>query len=167
MSNVLNNLELYWVKLDPASPVDPFSSGKLIWEVQMRTADKAVASSWKKMGLSPKAQEEGETTVYICNVKKLAKSAAGKALSPPRVVDAKLQPVDPNLIGNGSIGNIQLSPREWSMGGKTGVVFDLMAVQVTKLIEYTGSSLAFDVVDLGPASDASQDDDFTLEDDDF
>jgi hypothetical protein len=53
------------------------------------------------------------------------------------------------------------------MGGKTGVVFDLMAVQVTKLIEYTGSSLAFDVVDLGPASDASQDDDFTLEDDDF
>ena len=169
MSNVLKNVELFWVKLDPSKPVDPFDSGKLIWEVQMRTSDKSVAKEWKTMGLLPKTHDDNGATVYICNVKKLARSAKGKDLTPPRVVDGKLQAVDPNIIGNGSIGNIQLSPREWSMGGKSGIVFDLMAVQVTKLIEYSGSNLEFDVVDLGPTdnADVGLNEDFDVEDDDF
>jgi hypothetical protein len=169
MSNVLKNVELYWVKLDPANPVDPFNSNKFIWEIQMRTPEKTVAKSWKDMGLPVKTYDDNGATVYICNVKKLAKSAAGKELSPPRVVDGKLQPVDPNIIGNGSIGNIQLSPLEWSVGNKSGIVFDLMAVQVVKLIEYVGSNLSFDIVDIEPSSnnDAGLNDDFSLEDDDF
>jgi len=169
MSNVIRNVELFWVKLDPNNPVDPFEVGKPIWEIQMRTADKAQAKQWKDKGLSVKPYDDAGSTVYICNVKKLARNAKGNPLTPPRVVDAKLQAIDPNLIGNGSIGNVQVSPREWSMGGKSGVVFDLMAVQVVKLIEYTGSNLEFDVVDLGVSdnNDAGLNEDFNVEDDDF
>lgn len=166
MSNVIKNVELFWVKLDPANPVDPFSSGKLVWELQMRTADKKVAKVWKDKGL-PVREIEGEK-VFACNVKKLAKNSKGDPLTPPRVVDGKLQPVDPTIVGNGSIGNIQLSPREWAMGGKSGIVFDLMAVQITKLVEYSGSNLEFDVVDLEPETAATDESEaFAVEDDDF
>jgi len=170
MSNVIKNVEIFWAKLDPSNPVDPFKSGKLVWEVQMRTADKAIASEWKKRGMKPKALEDNGATIYVCTVKKIAQNKKGQPLTPPRVVDAKLNPVDPTIIGNGSIVNLQVSPREWEMGGNSGVVFDLMAVQVIKLVEYTGSSLEFDVVDLGGDSssdDAGLNDDFNVEDDDF
>lgn len=170
MSNVIRNVEIHWAKLDPANPVDPFDTGKLVWELQMRTADKAVAKEWKALGFSVKPWENDGATYYICTVKKLARSNAGKDLTPPRVVDGKLQPVDPTIIGNGSVANIQVSPREWKVGGKSGVVLDLMAVQITKLVEYTGSNLEFDVVDLEPTGsndDAGLNDDFGIEDDDF
>jgi len=165
MSNVIKNAELFWVKLDPENPVDPFNSGKLVWEIQMRTADKKVAKAWKDKGLPVRHLEE--ENVFACNVKKLAKNAKGDDLTPPRVVDGKLNPMDPTKIGNGSIGNVQLSPREWAMGGKTGVVFDLMAVQVVKLVEYSGSNLEFDVVDLDPDTAADAEEAFAVEDDDF
>jgi len=161
MSNVIKNAELFWVKLDPSNPVDPFSSGKLVWEIQMRTSDKKEAAAWKKKGLPVRELEEEKGT-FACNVKKLAKNAKGDALTPPRVVDGKLQPIDPTIVGNGSVGNVQLSPREWAMGGKSGVVFDLMAVQVVKLVEYTGSNLEFDVVDI----DSNDDEGFAVEEDD-
>jgi len=163
MSNVIKDVELYWTKLDPANPVDPFSSGKLVWEIQMRTSDKKVAGAWKKKGLPVRELEDEKA--YAVNVKKLAKNAKGDDLTPPRVVDAKLQPMDPTKIGNGSIGNVQLSPREWAMGGKTGIVFDLMAVQVVKLVEYSGGNLEFDVVDLGPSTEPE--DELVAEDDNF
>ena len=165
MSNVISNVELFWVKLDPETPVDPFSSGKLVWELQMRTSDKKVAKVWKDKGLPVRELEDERA--FACNVKKLAKNSKGDSLTPPRVVDGKLKPLDPTIIGNGSIGNIQLSPREWAMGGKSGIVFDLMAVQVTKLIEYSGSNLEFDVVDLDPEPEVAEAEAFTAEDDDF
>jgi len=166
MSNVIKDVELFWVKLDPENPVDPFSSGKLVWELQMRTSDKKVANEWKKKGLPVRHIED--ENVYACNVKKLAKNSKGDALTPPRVVDGKLKELDPKIVGNGSIGNVQLSPREWAMGGKSGVVFDLMAVQVVKLVEYSGSNLEFDVVDLEPEPAATDESEaFAVEDDDF
>ena len=163
MSNVIKDVELFWVKLDPQNPVDPFSSGNLVWEIQMRTEDKKIAGAWKKRGLPVRELEDDN--IYVCNVKKLAKNSKGDDLTPPRVVDGKLNAIDPTIIGNGSIANVQVSPREWAMGGKTGVVFDLMAVQVTKLLEYSGSNLEFDVVDLAP--EATDSDELLVEDDDF
>jgi len=153
MSNVIRNAELFWVKMDPENPVKPFD--KLQWEVQMRTADKDTANEWKNVGLPVKADEYEGNKFFSCNLKKLAMSTAGKVLKPPRCVDGGLKPLDSTTVGNGSIGNVQYSPRDWDMGGKQGVVFDLVAVQVTKLIEYGGSNMEFDIVDLGDSPDST------------
>jgi len=165
MSNVIKNVEIYWAKLDPSNPVDPFGTGSPVWEVQMRTADKKVAKAWEDKGLAIRElEDEG---VWACNVKKKAKTQKGDDLTPVRVVDNKLQPVDPVTIGNGSVGNVQLSPREWTFGKKSGVAMDLRALQITSLVKYTGSDLEFDVVDLGPEASGAEDEGFVSEDDDF
>jgi hypothetical protein len=169
MSNVIRNVEVFWVKMDPENPVKPFD--KMQWEVQLRTTDKAIASEWKKKGMPVKQGEHEGNKYFQMNLKKLAVSAAGKTLSPPKCVDGKLKPLDSTTVGNGSIANVQFSPREWSMGGKEGIVFDLMAIQVTKLVEYSGSSMEFDIVDLGgdddDVEDVNDETPFDLEDDEF
>jgi len=170
MSNVIRNAELYWTKMDPENPVKPFD--KFQWEVQLRTNDKSTAKEWKDRGLPVKQAEYEGDKFYSLNLKKLAVSTAGKKLTPPRCVDGALNPLDPNTVGNGSIGNVQYQPRDWEMGGKSGVVYDLIAVQVTKLNEYSGSNMEFDIVDLAgddvaPEEIDTEDTPFAEEDSDF
>ena len=164
MSNVIRNVEVFWVKMDPANPVKPFD--KLQWEVQLRTTDKSIAKEWKEKGMPVKQAEYEGAKFFQLNLKKLAMSAAGKELTPPKCVDGALKPLDSNIVGNGSIANIQFSPREWEMGGKSGIVFDLVAMQVTKLVEYAGSNMEFDIVDLGGETAEPQDDDLSFDDED-
>jgi len=169
-SNVLKNVEVYWVKIDPENPVEPF--GKLQWEVQVRTTDKGTADEWASRGLPVKPDEYEGDKYFKIALKKLAMSKAGKKLKPPRCVDGKLKELDPNIVGNGSIANVQYNPREWDMGGKQGIVYDLMAIQVVSLVEFGGSANEFDIVDLGEEEDEDTQDSFdseegTEEDDNF
>ena len=63
------------------------------------------------------------------------------------MVDAKKQDIDPKIkIGNGSQGNVKVYRREYDVAGRQGISTILTAIQVTNLIEYTGS-VDFDVED--------------------
>ena len=61
-------------------------------------------------------------------------------------------------IGNGSKGNVIVYQMNYEFGGRKGITNILTAVQITDLVEFSGStSLDFDVVDTpaGDSSDAS------------
>ena len=145
---VLKNAELFWAKLDPAKPVEPF--GNLQWEIQVRTRDMDEAKRWKnELNLNVKKDSDDDGTLYRANLKKKAVNQKGEPLPPVTVVDAQMQPLDGTIIGNGSVGNVQIRQREYDVAGNTGVSTQLFAVQVTQLKEFkaAAATLEFDILD--------------------
>jgi len=147
--SVLKNVELHWPKLDPKNPVSPF--GTPVWELQVRSRDKAVAKEWKEIGCNVKTTDDDEGIYYFVNLKRKAiYEKTGEAASPVIVVDAAVMPIDPTSIGNGSIGNVQLFTKPYEFAGRSGIKVELKAVQVTKLVEFKasggGNGLAFEAV---------------------
>ena len=62
-------------------------------------------------------------------------------------MDARKKPIESNIkIGNGSVGNVKVYRREYDVAGRQGISTILTAIQITNLIEYTGS-VDFDVED--------------------
>ncbi len=98
-----------------------------------------------------------------------AVSKAGDNLDPPKVVDAKKQPLPRGvLVGNGSVVNVVYDPFEWTFKQKTGVSAGLRIVQVLELVKFEGGSGLDDLEEeegftapddgLGELDDKSQDD---------
>ena len=146
-SVVLKNAELLWAKLDEKNPASPF--GTPIWEVQVRTRDKAQAEAWKKEGVNMKPGDDDEGIYYYANVKKKAIfEKTGDPARPVVVVDGQLMPLDGTTIGNGSIGNVQVLTRPYDVAGKKGISVQLKAIQVSRLVEYSGggAGLAFEAL---------------------
>jgi hypothetical protein len=56
--------------------------------------------------------------------------------APVELVDGKLQPLDPNSIGNGSIANLILFQHEYEYKGKKGMTSMLTRVQIIKHVVY-------------------------------
>lgn len=136
---VLNNCELFHARLNPKRPNDKFNKKNPTWEIQIRTGDKAVKKQWEEMELPVKAIVPDEGDPYFrVNLRKKSFKEDGEKSSPVSVVDGKLEAVDPDTIGNGSIGNVRIHQytfkREDGSSGKASV---LMAVQLTKHIVYT------------------------------
>ena len=134
---IINNCELYYAKLDPKRPNRRFSKQKPTWEVQIRTSDKAVVKHWEECNLKPKPiiPEEGDP-YWRVNLKKRIVKADGTEADPVQVLNGNLEEVDPNTIGNGSIGNIRLFQYEYNNPDSSGIASILMAVQLTKHILY-------------------------------
>jgi hypothetical protein len=61
----------------------------------------------------------------------------GEAQNPVTLVGGDLSAIDPNTLGNGSIGNVRLYQYDYDVNGKKGIASMLMAVQITTLKEYT------------------------------
>jgi hypothetical protein len=133
---ILQNCEIWFAKL--ARPSAKYNKVNPTWECQIRTTDKAVRKEWEAAGLPVKAivPDEGETYFRV-NLRKRSIKKDGEKADPVEVVDGKRRPIDPNTIGNGSIGNIRLWQYQYDGddGEKTASV--LMAVQITKHIVYT------------------------------
>jgi hypothetical protein len=163
MSIIIRNADLFWAKLDPKAPVNPFNAPTPHWEIQIRTRSKDEAKTWKdhKLNVTPKEDEEG--IFYQVNLKAKAKLRNGDDRRPPQVVDGQLMPLDGTTIGNGSIGNVQLDSYEYTMSGNTGIGFSIKAIQVTKLVEYkSNKGLGFDdegVTEIVVPVDTDTDDD--------
>jgi hypothetical protein len=128
---VIKNAELWFLKLDPKRPSTAFN--KVQWEVQIRTKDKEVNKQWREMKLATKLIEDEETgeTYYRVNLHKKAKTEDGGAANPVEVVDGRLKPLNPNTVGNGSIGNIVIFQSDYVFEGKPGVRSTPMRIQVT------------------------------------
>jgi hypothetical protein len=160
-SIVIRNAELFWAKLD--QPVNPFNAPQPHWELQIRTRDKAEAKVWKETNkMNATLKEDSEGTYYQVNLKRKAFTRDGDPRDPVKVVDAQLMPIDGGILGNGSVGNVQIETYPYKMNGKEGIGFSIKAVQVLKLVEYKGgNSLAFDIegeTEIVVPTDTSNDD---------
>jgi len=134
---VLKNVELFFAKLDPAKPNAMFDKANPTWEVQIRTRDKAKAKMWKELKLNVKTDDDDQGVFYKVTLKKKSKKASGEPQNPVNLVAGDLSPIDPNTLGNGSIGNVRIYQYDYDVAGRQGTASMLMAVQVTTLKEYT------------------------------
>jgi hypothetical protein len=134
---ILNSVELFFAKLDPARPSATFNKDNPTWEVQIRTRDKKQAKEWKDKNLKVTPKEDNEGIFYAANIKKKSKKRDGTDMAPVNVVAGDLSPVDPKTIGNGSIANLSVYQYEYNVNGSSGIASMLMGVQITTLNEYT------------------------------
>lgn len=136
---IIKGAELYFCKLDPKRPNAKFNRENPTWECQIRTSDKTVKKDWESKGLlvKPMVPEEGPPYFRV-NLRKKSIKNNKEAASPVRVLDGKMQPLNPNTIGNGSVGNVQIYQYEYPKkdGSGKGIVSVLMGVQVTKHLVY-------------------------------
>jgi len=146
MSNsiLIRSADLFWAKLD--APVNPFNAPYPHWELQIRTTDKAEAKKWKDYGMTCTMKEDDKLgTWYQVNLKRKAFTRNGDPRDPVKVVDGQLMPISADILGNGSVGNVQIDSFKYTLNGADGIGFSLKAVQVTKLVEYKGNSLGFEL----------------------
>ena len=135
---IIRDCEIWFAKLDPKRPNAKYNKKNPTWECQIRTTSKEVKKSWEAMNLSVKAvlPDEGNP-YYRVNLRKKSIKEDGEAASPVKVVNGGLEDIDPNTIGNGSIGNIRIFQYEYPKDDKTkGIASVLMGIQITKHIVY-------------------------------
>jgi hypothetical protein len=135
---IIKDCELWFAKLDPKRPNNKFNKQNPTWEVQIRTTDKATKKLWEELQLPVKAVVPDEGAPYFrVNLRKKSTKEDGEPSSPIKVVNGKLEDMDPNSIGNGSIGNVRIFQYEYPKkdGGK-GAASVVMGIQVTKHIVY-------------------------------
>ena len=135
---LIKNVEIYFAKLNPKRPNPKFNKENPTWEVQIRTTDKEKKKEWETLNLAVKAVVPDEGVPYYrVNLRKKSIKEDGDNSSPVSVVDGKLNPIDPDSIGNGSIGNIRVFQYEYTNAGNKGIASVLMGMQLTKHIVYT------------------------------
>ncbi len=133
---ILKNVELYFAKLNPAKPNDRFDKENPTWEVQVRTRDKAQAKEWKDLSINVKPDEDDQGIFYKATLKKRSKKRSGEDQNPVSLVAGDLSAIDPDKLGNGSIGNVRIYQYDYNIAGREGIASMLMAVQVTTYKEY-------------------------------
>jgi hypothetical protein len=137
---LLKNVEIWYLKADPNNPNRRFNPQNPTWEIQLRTTDKEVKKQWEETGLIVKPMVPDEGPPYFrVNLRKKSVKEDGEAASPVEVLDLQLNPVDPNIVGNGSIANVRIFQYEYQrpQGGSKGIASVLMGVQLVKLLKYT------------------------------
>lgn len=151
----LVNCELYYIKCDPKFPNRKFNKENPTWDVQIRTTDINQKREWDMKGIRTKlmVHSEGDlegTPILTDDGKKQWKATLrkktikkdGSKADPVEVVDAKLRPIDPNTIGNGSIGDVlvyQYDIPKPTDGNKVANI--LIGIQVKKHIIYHPKSI--------------------------
>lgn len=137
-TSILRNVTLNYVKVDPDKPVSPF--GALQWEAQIEvSADRS--EEIESMG-KIRTLDNGNVAV---NIKRKAIKHDGKPNFPVKLMDAKKVAITVfNNIGNGSTGNVKVYRNEYDVAGRKGISTSLSAIQITDLVEYTGS-VDFDI----------------------
>ncbi|MAZ71628.1 MAG: hypothetical protein CMC70_00640 [Flavobacteriaceae bacterium] len=102
------------------------------------TVDAKTKESLKKLGLITKVKNKDDERNDFITIKRKYTRKDGTKNSSPRVVDAKKNPISPDiLIGNGSSVNVLFDTYDYNVAGNKGVGMSLKAVQVTKLLEYS------------------------------
>ena len=144
---MIKDAELNWAKL--VSPASPFGSPQ--FELQVATTDKAKADEMTANNLKVK-EIDGK---FVVSLKRKAVKADGSDNGAPRVVGLDKSPIDGSKIGNGSKGNVIVFQYEYNAAGRTGIASSLTAVQVTDMVEYTGTG-GVDFDDLSVSDDAGK-----------
>jgi hypothetical protein len=133
---ILKDCELYFAKLNPNKPNAMFDKENPTWEVQIRTRDKAKAKQWKEMSINVKPDEDDAGMFYKATIKKRSKKRDGADQNPVQLVGGDLSEINPDKLGNGSVGNVRIYQYPYNVAGREGIASMLMAVQVTTYKEY-------------------------------
>lgn len=136
---ILKNCEIHFTKLDPKRPNAKYNKKNPTWELQIRTRDKETRKSWEALNLGVKIIEPDDDSpmYYRVNLRKKSIKADGTPADPVKVVNGSLMEIDPNTIGNGSVGHIRIFQYEYTNeDNKKGIASVLMAIQLTKHIVY-------------------------------
>lgn len=157
---LLKDCEIWFLKADPSRPNKRFNPENPTWEVQIRTEDKEKKKAWEEAKLVVKAIVPDEGPPYFrVNIRKKYLKEDGTQSSHPEVIDANLNPLDPNIIGNGSIGNVRIFQYEYpKAAGGVGTASVFMGVQITKLIKYTPKPREDEFEDAGEMQVIEEDD---------
>ena len=148
VSTYLSNVSLYFVKCNPGRPSSKMDPNNPQWECQIRTTDPAVSAAWEAAGFKPKFQiPKGKGPAdgfFRLNLSKRAIKQDGSEAKPIEVVTGDLRPLDPDTIGNGSIGNLRLLARDaLDRMSQPVKYFTLAGIQVTHLKKYTPVNQGF------------------------
>ena len=136
---VVSNVELNWARL--TTPQSPFGTSQ--YEIQIATEDTTQAEELIANHIAMK-EKDGK---WVASLKRKEFKANGESNGKVRVVDGNKQPLDASTIGNGSVGNIILFQMPYDRAGRQGIMSSLTAVQVTDLVEFSGSnSVDFEMV---------------------
>ena len=140
---LLKNVKVMWTKIG-SNPDSNYNEDGYEWTIDCLLSDEQVAELASK-GVQTKIDPEGRPFVRLKRPTTYAKS--GDPMPAPKCVDKYGEPHNPDNIGNESVCNVQGRIREWEYKKKSGVAFDLVAVQVMELNEYkAGESVEFEYV---------------------
>ncbi len=99
----------------------------------------------------------GDDSRNFITAKMKVKRKDGMVNDPPKVVDAKLNPMKDVLVGNGSKVNVSYRPFEWTFGNKSGFSAGLNSVQVLELVEYNPNGNSEFAVEEGYTNNSGED----------
>lgn len=135
---LLTDCEIWFLRANPLKPNSKFNKENPTWECQIRTSDKTQKKNWAALNLNCKAVVPDDGAPYFrVNLKKSSIKKDGTAAEPVKIVNGELEPLDPDTIGNGSIGNIRIFQYEYpKKEGGMGVASMLMGIQITTHIEF-------------------------------
>ena len=128
--------KVYW-----ASVVEPNTTYEPAWQVDMCIEDAETKAKLESIGLPIK--NKGDDRGDFFSAKRKVKKKDGSDRDAPRVIDAKRNPWDNRLIGNGTVAKIKVQPYDWDYAGKSGVSSDFMGMQVIDLVTYGDPSNDF------------------------
>lgn len=103
-----------------------------VWCVDVIVTDDEIAKELKSQGLKLKTDKDGDR---ILKVNRNVTKADGKPNKQPVCVDAANKPFE-ELVGNGSVCNVQYGTYEWKNRFGAGIGADLKGVQVLEHVEY-------------------------------
>jgi len=139
----------YWASVQ--APNDKFPPPRYTLDL---VVDEETAAKLRAEGLKV---EEKEGQGLTLKVKRNQFRKDGTLNRKPNVVDSAKQPFE-DLIGNGSLVNVQYNAYDWAFGGKKGRSADLVGVQVLEHVPFSGSSDEFEA--LAESPDGEFDDEF-------
>lgn len=152
---LIKQARMFYVRLNAKRPNATFNKDNPTWEMQLRTSDPEQRKEWQEQNLNPKPLVHGKKAVdeagesiagelmldehgkkqWRVNLVRRSIKRDGTAQTPPKVVDGSLEEIDPDTIGNGSVGNISVYQYP-SQKDETEMVSMIRQVQVTKHIVY-------------------------------
>ena len=130
-----------------AALVTPDTKYESCWKMDIILTEE-MATNLKAAGFACKQDNDGD---WILRAKKKTHKKNGEAMSPPRVVGADGQTAFTEMLGNGTICNVNLFCKYVEVNGKTYLPARLNEVQVVKHVVYAGASPGFAPIEETPA----------------
>lgn len=132
---IIKNCEIYFAKLNPKYPNRKFNKENPTWEIQIQTRSKEQKKEWADLGLpvGVVVPDDDSQPYFKVNLKRRSKDKKGEPVAPVKVVDGALNEIDPDTIGNGSVGNVRIFQYTYKkQDGSDATASILTSIQITK-----------------------------------